>query len=258
MNPVPTVQTSPDTDVQTSPDTDRPDTALSRVISWLSSPRETSNPAADPRPVGVRDLAEATWMTALDVVSAIRTKRKARDRASQPVSASVTIHAPPAAVYAAYRELSELPAFMDYLMSVREADRRWSHWVARLPSGTIAWDVKITDDRPGELIAWRSVTGSVIDVRSRVSFAAILGGEATLVRIEIRLGAIATRRARGLARLFAAPQIGHDLRRFKTLLEAAAEDGRRARTQVPSARPSGQPGGGARGSGEHRQTPLTW
>jgi uncharacterized membrane protein len=256
MNPIPAVRTSPDTD--------RPETALSRVFGWLSSPLDARSLAADPRPLGVRDLAQVTWMTALDIVSAIRTKRaKARDRASPSVTASATIDASPAVVHATYRQLSELPAFMDYLMSVREADDRWSHWVARLPSGTIAWDVKITDDCPGELIAWRSVKGSVIDVRGRVSFAALQGGEATEIRIEIRLGAITTRRARGLAVMFSASQIERDLRRLKYLVEAShatPEDaaGPRASPEPPLPRSSGQPGGDDRRPDERWQMPFAW
>jgi uncharacterized membrane protein len=248
---------------RTSPDTERSDTALSRAIGWLSSAMDPRTPSEDPRPIGVRDVAQATWMTALDIVSAVRTKRATRERASQPVTASVAIQVPPAVAYATYRELSELPAFMDYLMSVREADRRWSHWVARLPSGTIAWDVKITDDCPGELIAWRSVKGSVIDVRSRVSFAPLLGGEATLVRIDIQLGAIASRRARGLARLFSASQIERDLRRLKYLLEAgnpASDDAglRAGPTPALAPPPAGQRGGDDHRPGAHLPMPSAW
>jgi uncharacterized membrane protein len=250
--------------VQSSPDTDRPDTALSRVISWLGSALDARDPAADPRPVGARAVAHATWMTALDMVSAIRTRRtKARERARQPATASLVIHAPPAVAYATYRELSCLPLFMDHVISVREADRWWSHWVARLPSGTIAWDVKITDDDPGELIAWRSVKGSVIDVRGRVSFAAIDQGVATEVRIEVRLGAIANRRARGLAALFSTSQIERDLRRFKDLVEAGdptcSDTARpRARPDAPPPPSDGPPGGAEHRTGDPQQMPLAW
>src|SRR5437016_6139753 len=78
-------------------------------------------------------------VTALEVIAARRTQR-AFNEANRPVIFSVTINKPPTEVYAFYRKLSRLPLFMDYLDSVREADKTFSHWIARLPvGGTISW-----------------------------------------------------------------------------------------------------------------------
>jgi uncharacterized membrane protein len=192
------------------------DSALSRALDWLGDALGSQTEPAHRTGVGVRDLAAAAGLTALDVVSRLRSQRAAKPQPA--VVASVIVRKPRAEVYAFYRKLSQLPLVMDHLVSVREADAQWSHWVARVPTGTIAWDVKLADDVPGELIAWRSVKGSVIALRGKVTFADA-PGSATEVRVELQLGAPMTRQGRVLAKLFSAPQLAADLRRLKLVLE---------------------------------------
>jgi uncharacterized membrane protein len=195
-------------------DSDHADTALGRAIDWLGQALE-SRSARHP----VRELAAAAGMTALDAMAGLRSRRIAAiERAHPPVVSSVVIHKPRAEVYAFYRKLAQLPLFMDQLVSVREADDQWSHWVARLATGTVAWDVKITNDVPGELIEWRSVKGSVLKLRGQIAFADVPGG-ATEVRVELQVGAPTNRQSRKLARLFSAIQLASDLRRLKLVLE---------------------------------------
>lgn len=196
---------------------------------------------------GARELAVAAGDTALDVVSAIRglRARRAADRASErsrPIVAALTVHRPPAEVYAYYRDFTQLPTFMEHLISVRQVDPSWSHWIAALPTGTVAWDVKVIDDVPGELVAWRSVKGSVLDLRARVTFGEALGGDATDLRVELRVGDTRTRRGRTLARLFTATEVEADLRRLKHLVEAGAQ---LARSTAPASE---------RRHGSHRQS----
>jgi uncharacterized membrane protein len=164
-------------------------------------------------------LAAVAGVTALDLIAARRTQR-AYNEANRPVIFSVTINKPPAEVYAFYRRLSRLPLFMDYLESVREADSRYSHWVARLPlGGTISWDAKITEDRPGEAIAWQSVQGSLFNTRGRVTFTRAPGRNMTEVRCEMQLGFRGTRPSASVAKFFTKAQIKGDLRRLKQVLE---------------------------------------
>jgi uncharacterized membrane protein len=178
--------------------------------------------AARSRHLAVARLAGAAatvaGVTAIDVFAARRSQRAFRE-ANRPVICSVTINRPPTEVYAFYRRLSQLPLVMDYLASVREADRTFSHWVARLPrGGTIAWDAKITEDRPGEVIAWRSVQGSLIDMRGRVTFSPAPGRNMTEVRVEMQLG-FGTRPSASVAAFFTRAQIEGDLQRLKQVLE---------------------------------------
>jgi uncharacterized membrane protein len=170
---------------------------------------------------GKRRLAVALGMvagvTALDVIAA---RRQGRARHPLPVIAAVTINKSPMEVYAFYRRLEQLPQFMNYLVSVEQhADRR-STWTARLPiGGTVQWEAELVEDRPGQVLSWRSVEGSQVQTRGRVTFTRAPGRDMTEVRIEMQLGVFGRSPSLELARLFARPQVKGDLRRLKQVLE---------------------------------------
>lgn len=170
---------------------------------------------------GKRRLALALGMvagvTALDVIAA---RRRGRARHPLPVIAAVTINRSPMEVYEFYRRLEQLPQFMNYLASVEpHADRR-STWTARLPvGGTVQWEAELVEDRPGEALSWRSVEGSQVQTRGRVTFCRAPGRDMTEVRIEMQLGVLGRSPSLELARLFARPQVKGDLRRLKQVLE---------------------------------------
>jgi uncharacterized membrane protein len=189
--------------------------------------------------------AAVAGVTALDVMAARRTQR-AYDEANLPAIYAITINRPPADVYAFFRKLSQLPRFMDYLAAVTERDGKLSHWVAKLPmGGTLSWDARITEDRPGELIAWLSVEGSLIQTRGRVTFAKTPGRNMTEVRVEMQLGFLGTKPSTAMARLFGRAQIKGDLRRLKQVLEtgevlfsdASAHRGKHAAQPSPAGHP---------------------
>lgn len=147
---------------------------------------------------------------------------RAHEQATRSASFSLKIHRPPGEVYAFYRRLSQLPLFMNHLALVREADDTYAHWVARLPGGTVAWDTKITEDRPGEAITWRSVEGSLIKTRGRVTFASTSERDVTEVRVELSLDSRGNKPSKRIAALFTAAQIEVDLRGLKHVSETAS------------------------------------
>jgi uncharacterized membrane protein len=163
-------------------------------------------------------IAAVAGVMALDVIAARRVQ-KTFEEANLPVIFSVTINKPPEEVYAFYRRLEQLPAFMDYLESVEVIDQTKSHWVAKLPVGNVEWDAEIIEDIPGELIAWRTVPGSKLKLAGRVTFTRTPGRNMTEVRCEMKLGFTGTNPSTLLAKAFAKPQIKGDLRRLKQVLE---------------------------------------
>lgn len=190
---------------------------MSRARGWVD--RTLGRGAGGARPATLRELATAAGLTALDFVAAVRTERAREYATTHPaVTGSITIQRTPAEVYAFYRKFSQLPLVMDFLHLVREADAQWSHWVARLSTGTVAWDVKVTEDRPGEVIAWRSVKEAAIQVRTRIVFIPV-GAGATEVRAEVQLGFGASEPSAELAKCFSEPQLHDDLRRLKRMME---------------------------------------
>src|SRR4051812_35671878 len=112
---------------------------------------------------------------------------------------------------------------MRYLESVRMIDGRRSHWQARGPGGKrFEWDAEIVENRPNELIAWRSLPGSEVETAGSVRFERAPGGRGTLVRVNLRydspLGPVGTAVATLLGRE-PGQEIADDLRRFKQVIE---------------------------------------
>jgi uncharacterized membrane protein len=140
------------------------------------------------------------------------------------VEKSITIDKSPEELYRFWHHLENLPHFMAHLKSVHSTGQRRSHWVARAPLGTtVEWDAEITDDRPNELIAWRSLQGSHIPNQGCVRFQRAPGGRGTEVRVTLAYAPPLGKLGATVAKLFGEEpkqQLDDDLRRFKSLMEA--------------------------------------
>jgi uncharacterized membrane protein len=140
------------------------------------------------------------------------------------VERAVTVLRPAEELYRFWRHFENLPRFMDGLREVRVLDERRSHWVAKGPLGVaVEWDAEIVNERPGAMIAWRSLESSEVDTAGSVHFEPLPGDRGMGVRVELKYDPPTGKAGAVVARLFqTAPeqQIREDLRRFKQLLEA--------------------------------------
>ena len=123
-----------------------------------------------------------------------------------------------------WRNLENLPRFMNHLESVTQVDDRRSHWVAKAPAGTtVEWDAEIYNEKKNKLIAWRSLENSDINHAGSVRFEEGPGGHGTEVKVVINYQAPAGRLGTAIAKLFGEEperQLEDDLPRFKQLMEA--------------------------------------
>lgn len=78
------------------------------------------------------------------------------------VTRAVTIQASPEKVYAEWRKLDEMPRYFPILQEVRELDPQHSRWRMRVGGRTLEWEMEITEEHPGERVAWRSAPGSAV------------------------------------------------------------------------------------------------
>lgn len=151
------------------------------------------------------------------------------------VEHAVTVHRPAGEAQRFWRNLSQLPRFMEHLKEVRETGAGKSRWVARGPLGmSVEWDAELIEDRP-EVISWRSLPGSDVDTAGSVHFKAAPAGRGTEVRVSLKYDPPAGKVGAAVARLFGQTperQIEADLARFKSLLEA----GDRSFTAAPTNR----------------------
>jgi uncharacterized membrane protein len=137
---------------------------------------------------------------------------------------SITINRTPEELFSYWRELENLPRIMTHLESVHVLDERNSRWVARAPAGrTVAWQAEIVEERPNELLAWRSSENSEIQNAGSVSFRPAPARRGTEVTVELEYVAPAGILGRAIARLFGeepSQQLHDDLRRFKWVMES--------------------------------------
>src|ERR1700760_2271292 len=74
------------------------------------------------------------------------------------VSRSVTINVPRQALYEFWRDLRNLPRFMENIRSISVSDGNRSHWVVDAPGGRqVEWDSILTEDQPSSLLDRKSV-----------------------------------------------------------------------------------------------------
>jgi uncharacterized membrane protein len=151
----------------------------------------------------------------------------------------IAIDRPPNELYDFWRKLENLPRFMRHLESVRQTGQNRSHWRAKAPAGTsVEWEAEIVDDRPAELISWRSLPGADIDNSGSVRFERAPGGRGTFVRVKMQYDPPGGFFGASIAKLLGeepAVQVQRDLFRFKQVMET----GQVVTTEgQPAARPS--------------------
>ena len=140
------------------------------------------------------------------------------------VDQCITIQRPRIEVFRFWRDLTNLPSFVENVVSVHDLGDGRSHWVVRAPAGrTVEWDAAIHNVNENEMIAWRTLPGSDVDHAGSVWFRDTADGLGTEVSVELQYNPPAG----AIGALFASlwgkepsQQIRKDLYRLKQLLES--------------------------------------
>jgi uncharacterized membrane protein len=150
-------------------------------------------------------------------------RKRSQNSRGIEVTAAITINRPRNEVYDLWHNFENFPRFMAHLESVQVIDERRSHWKAKAPGGaTVEWDAETFDDRPNELIAWRSLPESEVPNSGMVRFRDAPGTRGTEVIVELRYQPPGGRIGALIAKLFGeepSQQVKGDLRRLKQVLE---------------------------------------
>jgi len=141
---------------------------------------------------------------------------------SKVTSAYVTIARPPQELYDFWRDFANLAKVMENVDAVTVDGSDRSTWSVKGPGGrTFSWESVVTEDRPGEYIAWQSVEGSQVRNSGRIEFHEV-PGRGSVVRAVIAYDPPGGAIAQLVAKLFQrepAIQARRDLRRFKQFME---------------------------------------
>jgi uncharacterized membrane protein len=194
-------------------------TLLARALTWSKARRDRVATAT----------ASIVGIAAVDVWCSgqLSSRPEAAGRASEDqaivVKRSITIIRPPEEVYRFWHDFRNLPRFMSHLEAVQVTGDRRSHWKAKAPAGrTVEWDAEIVDDRPNELIAWRSLPGADVDNSGLVRFTPAPGNRGTEVRVELRYDPPGGALGATVAKIFGEEpeqQVHSDLHAFKQIME---------------------------------------
>jgi uncharacterized membrane protein len=170
-----------------------------------------------------RVAAAAAAVAGVMVPDLVASARLTSNGGPSSVTKAITVNRTPDEVYRLWRDLEKLPRFMTHLESVQVTGDRRSRWKAKGPAGrSVEWDAEIVADRPGELIAWRSLSGGDVETSGSVRFSSAPGGRGTEVMVELRYTPPAGSVGTTLAKLLGeepATQAADDLRRFKQVTE---------------------------------------
>jgi len=139
------------------------------------------------------------------------------------VKSAITVARPVSEVYGFWRNFENLPRFMSHLESVQVVDDRRSHWTAVGPKGIrVEWEAETVEDRPNELISWRSIPGGHVDTAGYVRFRPAPANRGTEIVVEMRYDPPGGVLGAGIAKLFGESGqevVNRDLQAFKNVLE---------------------------------------
>jgi uncharacterized membrane protein len=138
------------------------------------------------------------------------------------IDEEIVVDAPPQRVYAVWRNLENLPRLLSHVERVEVLDVMRSRWTVKGPAGARAsWDAELINDKPGEVIAWRTTDSMLVNHAGSVTFEPAGEGK-TRVRVSLQYDPPGGRVGHAVASLVsvdAGSQVANDLAEFKRALE---------------------------------------
>ena len=140
----------------------------------------------------------------------------------KPLWRAIVGEAPPERVYDVGRMRVNLPRLLSHVERVDALDRTRSRWTVKGPAGArVSWDAELINDKPGEVIAWRTTDSMLVNHAGSVTFEPA-GNDGTRVRVSLQYDPPGGRFGHAVASLVSADagsQVAHDLGEFKRALE---------------------------------------
>jgi uncharacterized membrane protein len=125
--------------------------------------------------------------------------------------------------YNQWTQFEEFPKFMEGIQSVQQLDDGHVRWVAEVRGETREWTTEITEQRPDEKIAWRTIDGEVKN-DGTVTFESV-GDEQTRINVEMDVeGESGVENVAGDLLGVVKSQVRGDLERFKQLIESRGQE----------------------------------
>lgn len=135
---------------------------------------------------------------------------------------SIDIDKPIRTVYDQWTQFETFPSFMAGVDQVTQTSDTRLHWVATIAGQRREWDAEITEQRPDEVISWRSIDGTPNSGTVRFQS---LEPERTRVHLDLQFEPSDTIEKVGDALGFVERRAEKDLERFKEFVERTGATG---------------------------------
>ena len=131
---------------------------------------------------------------------------------------TIEVQVPVQQAYNQWTQFEDFPKFMDGIQSVQQLDDTHVEWVAEIRGESRQWTTEITEQRPDEKVAWKTIEGEVKN-DGVVTFEP-LGDAQTRVKVEMDVESDSTaENVAGDLLGVVKKQVHGDLERFKQLIE---------------------------------------
>jgi uncharacterized membrane protein len=132
------------------------------------------------------------------------------------ITESVDVEVPVRTAYDQWTQFEEFPRFMEGVKSVDQIDAAHLRWVAEIGGKQHAWTAEITEQRPDERVAWKTIDGH--GNAGVVTFHRLGPGE-TRVTVQMDHETDGMMEELGSALGMDSRRVQGDLERFKDLVE---------------------------------------
>ena len=155
------------------------------------------------------------------------------------IEESIEVNVPVTTAYNQWTQFEEFPTFMKGVDEVRQLDDTRLHWVVSHGGQTHEWDAEITEQRPDERVAWKSIGGK--GNAGAVTFHRI-DENTTRLMVQIDWETEGMMDQLGSALGSDDRRVKGDLERFKEMIEARGEESGAWRGEVEQDDVSGSRG----------------
>jgi uncharacterized membrane protein len=132
------------------------------------------------------------------------------------ISESIEIEVPRRVAYDQWTQFEQFPQFMEGVERVEQLDDKTLDWTAEIAGKRKRWRATILEQRPDEVISWRSIDGARNDGTVRFES---LGPERTRLTLDMDVDPEGPLENAGDALGFVARRAKADLERFKEFIE---------------------------------------
>jgi len=136
---------------------------------------------------------------------------------------TIDVQVPVQQAYNQWTQFEDFPKFMEGIQSVQQLDDTHVQWVAEIRGESRQGTTEITEQRPDEKVAWKTIEGEVKN-DGVVTFEPIAGGQTRInVQMDVEGESTAENVVGDLLGVVKS-QVRGDLERFKHLIENRGEE----------------------------------